>query len=344
MKLLHTELDLENIHIKQDMQTGLIAIIAIHNTKNGPSLGGCRFVPYQSVDDAMLDAMKLAKAMTYKSAMAELPLGGGKAVIIHHEQIKDRAKLFASFGEFVESLKGRYITATDSGSTEDDMKIVAQQTQHVTSINLSREVKNDTAAMTAEGVLQAMHAIVKYQFKRDNLKDIHVAIQGIGSVGFLLAKLLLAAGARLSISDTNQHLLTERAKSLGDRVNIVSPQAIMTIDCDIFSPCALGGILNKSSIESLQTSIVCGAANNQLQEVYDGEILRQKNILYVPDYVANAGGVICAAAQARVISKEESYAKVERIYAKVMEVLKISAQEQLATNLVANRLAEMRFN
>ena len=286
-----------------------------------------RFVPYSSIDDAVLDAMKLARAMTYKSAMAGLPLGGGKAVIIHRPEIKDRSKLFEAYGDFVNSLNGKYITACDSGTIEEDMRIVATRTPFVTSINKSNEESDDTVAMTAIGMLRAIEAAVAYRYQKDNLDGIHVAIQGVGSVGFKLAKLLLEKGARLSLADKNKEILLTRAKELS--ANMVEPDKITEIECDIFSPCAFGGVLNESSIRTMKAAIICGAANNQLQTKTDSETLRQKNILYVPDYVANAGGVICAAAQAGVITKEESCQKVMDIYHSVLKVLTAANHQSL---------------
>ena len=341
MKFLNTDLYVEDLHIKQDFATGMIAIVAIHNLNNGPALGGCRCVPYQSVDDAVLDAMKLARAMTYKSAMAGLPLGGGKAVIILHPGIKDRKKMFAAFGDFVNSLNGKYITASDSGTSEEDMQIISTRTGFVTSINKSNDWTDDTAAMTASGMLRAIEAAVAYRYNKESLSGIHVAIQGVGSVGYLLAKLLIEKGARLSVTDINKEMLQARAKELS--AHIVDPEKISEVECDVFSPCALGGVLNQQSISHLKAAIVCGAANNQLRAIEDGEALRQKNILYVPDYVANAGGVICAAAQAGVITREESRQKVTNIYHSVLEVLKSAAELKRPTETIANTVAEGRF-
>ena len=341
MKFLNTDFEMEDLHIKQDLATGMIAIIAIHNLNNGPALGGCRFVSYPSVDAAILDAMKLARAMTYKSAMAGLPLGGGKAVIISHPGITDRKKLLEVYGDFVNSLNGKYITASDSGTNEDDMKIVATRTRFVTSINKRSDLTDDTAAMTAAGMMRAIEAAVYYRFNKNDLQDIHVAIQGVGSVGNRLAKLLLEKGARLTITDKNKNALEACARELS--ATVVEPEKILEVPCDILSPCALGGVIHEGVIDNVKAAIICGAANNQLQSIQDGETLRTKNILYVPDYVANAGGVICAAAQAGVITKEDSYQKVSDIYQSVLEVLNTSNELALSTDIVANKIAEERF-
>lgn len=342
MKLLNTDISLQNLYIKQDAKTGLIAIIAIHNTKNGPALGGCRFVSYDSIDAAALDAMRLAKAMTYKSAMAGLPLGGGKSVIISHSGIVDRKKALEAFGDLVQTLNGDYITASDSGTNEDDMKIIASRTNFVTSINKSNELTDDTAYMTACGLIRAMEAAVACKLNKNNFEGIHVAIQGVGSVGYLITKMLLAKGARITLTDKNKELLVQRAAETN--VEMVDTDDIAKIKCDIFAPCALGGVIDDALIEDLQTTIICGAANNQLHDVEQGKKLHQKGILFVPDYVANAGGVICAAAQAGVISKDDAIMKVNHIYDSVTQIIHLSQQADLPPNLIANQLAEERFS
>jgi leucine dehydrogenase len=339
MKLLNSTFNMENLYIKQDAQTGMIAIIAIHNTKNGPALGGCRFVSYPSVDDAVMDAMKLARAMTYKSAMAGLPLGGGKSVIISHSGITDRATVLEAFGSFVNELNGKYITASDSGTNEADMKIVATRTRFITSINKSHEPIDDTAFMTASGVMKAIEAAVAFKFKATQLDGIHVAIQGAGSVGYLLTKMLLDKKAKVTLTDKNTELLARRANEFP--VNIVDPDQIFNVNCDIFSPCALGGVLNQSVIENLKCPIICGAANNQLQQDSVGQALLDRNILFIPDYVANAGGVICAAAQAGVITKEDSCQKVNHIYDSVTKIVNLSHETKMPPHFVANQLADI---
>lgn len=342
MNLLNTDISFQNLYIKRDVKTGLIAIIAIHNTKNGPALGGCRFVNYNSIDEAALDAMSLAKAMTYKSAMAGLPLGGGKSVIISHSAITDRKQVLEAFGDLVQTLNGDYITASDSGTTEDDMKIVAGRTNYVTSINKSNEQTDNTAYMTACGVIRAMEAAVAFKLNQNNLKGIHVAIQGVGSVGYLISKMLIEKGATIVITDKNKNLLAERCNELN--IECVDADEIAKIQCDIFAPCALGGVVNEAVIDNLQTTIICGAANNQLSGADVGEKLHERGILFVPDYVANAGGVICAAAQAGVISKEDACAKVNNIYDTVMQIINLSNDSNVPPTMIANSLAEERFS
>lgn len=342
MNFLNKEFDIKNLFIKQDKASGLIAMIAIHNTKNGPALGGCRFVHYANIDDAVNDVIRLAKAMTYKSAISGLPLGGGKSVIISHPGISDRQTLFEQFGEFVESLRGEYITASDSGTSEADMKIVATKTNYVTSINKRSDLTDDTAFMTATGVIRAMEAAVLYKLGKESLNGLHVAIQGVGSVGYLITKMLLERNARVTITDKNQTLVNRYQNELA--IHAVNINDISELSCDVFAPCALGGILNSSVISKIKAPIVCGAANNQLEAFEDGDELFKRNILFIPDYVANAGGVICAAAQAGVISKEDSYSKVTGIYDSVMKIIDLSNKEKQPTHKIANSLAEQYFS
>ena len=342
MKLLNTNVSFQNLYLKQDVKIGLIAIIAIHNTKNGPALGGCRFVNYDSIDEATLDAMNLAKAMTYKSAMAGLPLGGGKSVIISHAAIKDRKQIFEVFGDWVHTLNGHYITASDSGTTEDDMKVVSSRTQYVTSINNNNEPTDDTAYMTACGVIRAMEAAVVLKLNKNNLEGVHIAVQGMGNVGYLLSKMLVEKGARVTATDINKNLLLQRVNEL--KLETVDVTDITKIKCDVFSPCALGGVINDVVIDHLQASIICGAANNQLHDIYIDKKLHDKKILFIPDYAANAGGVICAAAQAKVISKEDACLKVNRIYDHVMQIADLSNMTDTPPQAIANRLAEEKFS
>lgn len=341
MQLLNTPVELENLYIKNNNSLGFVSIIAIHNTKNGPALGGCRYVNYSSVDDAIKDAMNLAKAMTYKSAMAGLPLGGGKAVILSYAKNTDRAKLFGAFGDFVNELKGEYITASDSGTTENDMRIIAEHTKYVTSISNPEGIYYDTADMTANGVLRAIEAAVHYKIAGDSLNGIRVAIQGIGKVGLLLAKKLKDKGAKLILTDINQDISEKCAQNL--QALSVHPEEINEVECEVFSPCALGGVINVATAEKLKASIICGAANNQLSSNEVGAQLLERKILYVPDYVVNAGGVICAAAQSGIISRNALLEKIDNIYNSVIQICKVSDQKSLPTHVVANKLAEGKF-
>ncbi len=328
----------EDIYMHNDKDIGCLFIVAVHNTKNGPALGGCRYVQYDSVDSALKDAMRLSRAMTYKSAMAGLPLGGGKAVILQHSQQADRKLIFQSFGNFINTLNGQYITASDSGTNEEDMKIIAQSTPFVTSIGSAASKTDNTAEMTALGVLNGIKAATHYRMAKSSLKDMVILIQGVGSVGSILARNLSALGAKLILTDKNHNLAKKVAHEVGAKV--VDVQYATQTECDIFSPCALGGVLNQDSINKLNCKIICGAANNQLAAEEDDYALFNRDILYIPDYAVNSGGVICAAAQYGVMPKSEISPKMNNIYNSVLKICEISKQQRLPTYRVANELIE----
>jgi len=317
---LAEEMDFGDIHFKYDCNSGLKAIIAIHNTNLGPSLGGCRFVDYPSTDDAIYDAMRLAKGMSYKAAISGLSLGGGKAVIIKPETIKDREKLFSAFGQFVEELSGRYITAVDSGTTVNDMDVIATQTKHVGSTSKGVLNTGDPSPYTAFGVKRAIEAAVKFKYGKEDLSEIHVSLQGAGQVGYYLAKELHAAGARLTYCDIDETALNKVCKDFpGD---IVDVNDIYDVKCDVFAPCALGGALNKDTVNRLSVDIVAGAANNQLATSDIAELLQQKDILYVPDYVANAGGLI----QIALVDELKVQKKISDIYSTLISIFSESTK------------------
>lgn len=279
---------LEEIHFRHDPESHLNAIIAIHNTRIGPALGGCRCIPYASDNDAIDDAIRLARGMSYKAALANVPQGGGKAVILMPAaENLDRKALYRAFGRFVDSLGGRYITAADSGTQLTDLDEVAQVTNYVS--GTSHDGFNPSP-LTALGVFAGIRAAVRHRLGRDTLKGLHVAIQGLGNVGYALARLLHQEGVRLTVSDTDS-AKTARCKQ-EFAATVVATQEIFATECDIFAPCGLGGILNDQTVASLRCSIVAGAANNQLQHDKHGLMLHQRGILYAPDYVINAGGLI----------------------------------------------------
>lgn len=278
------------LHFKSDPDTQLQAIIAIHSTRLGPAAGGCRCRPYLSTDTAIIDALRLAQGMSYKAALAGLPSGGGKAVLIRPEVIRDREAYFESFGDFVESLAGRYIAAVDSGTSPADMDIIARQTRHVLSVSEQKGGTGDPSPFTAKGVRLGIEAAVRHLFKRSDLEQLSVAIQGAGQVGYHLAKELHERGAQLTVTDVNPRLIERCADEFDAR--IVSSEAIYDVRCDLFSPCALGAVINDATIKRLNTRIIAGAANNQLEAPRHGQLLHQRGILFVPDYVINAGGLI----------------------------------------------------
>lgn len=326
------------LHFKLDETTGLLAIIAIHSTKLGPALGGCRCREYDSISDAIEDAMRLAYGMTYKAAITGLPLGGGKSVLIKPKEIKDRDKYFQSFGKFIDDLNGRYITAVDSGTNPNDMDSIAKQTPFVTS---QGSLNGDPSPFTADGVFLAIKAAVKHKLKREDIKGLKFAIQGVGNVGYLLARHLHKAGAVLFVTDTNKLAVEKCVKEFN--ATPVELDEIYQVDCDIFSPCALGAILNDNSISKLKASMVIGSANNQLAEPRHGDELHKRGILYGPDYVINAGGLIHACSQFYKTPLAEVRKQVEGIYDTTLAILNRADKQNLPTYLVADEIAEERL-
>ena len=280
---------LSDIHLMNDDTCGLQAIIAIHDTSLGPAIGGCRYLHYCSEQAAVEDAARLAQGMSYKAALAGLPFGGGKAVIIKPDIVCDRELLFSKMGDFIASLQGRYITALDSGSTLSDMDIIATRTDYVSS---SSKI-GDCSLYTAEGIYRGISEAFKLRFASDSIEQARIAIQGLGHVGMALAERLHRSGVTLIVSDLD----SDKTEYACQRFNakVVASEAIYRQDCEIFSPCGLGGIINADSIPHLRCAIIAGAANNQLTEDSDEELLRDRGILYVPDFAINAGGLIYAA-------------------------------------------------
>ncbi|NOZ51876.1 MAG: Glu/Leu/Phe/Val dehydrogenase [Gammaproteobacteria bacterium] len=323
-----------DIHIKTDPATGLRAIIAIHNTRLGPALGGCRFVSYESADDALLDAMRLAQGMSYKAAMSGIAHGGGKSVIVKPDVVQDRALLFRSFGQFVDSLSGRYITAVDSGTNVNDMDVIASQTKHVVSTSSSAGGKGDPSPYTALGVLHGIQAAVLHRLHKDSLEGVHVAIQGAGNVGYHLAKQLSSLGVKITICDPKS-TATQRFSNEFDAV-VVNRAHIYDVACDVFAPCARGAILDANSVARLKAVIVAGGANNQLATPEVAQQLYDKNILYAPDYVINAGGLIHVSLDDENLITQ----KVSHIRETLMGIFERSASEKQPTSRVADRIAQ----
>lgn len=331
------ELGFGEIHIKIDAPTQLCALIAIHSTKRGPALGGCRCIEYDSTADAVRDALRLARGMSYKAAVSNLPLGGGKSVLIKPKQIIDREAYFSAFGRFVEDLGGRYITAMDSGTEVADMDVIAKYTRHVA--NTSKG--GDPAPFTALGVLRGIEASVKYKMQRDSLEGLHVAIQGVGHVGYNLALDLHERGAKLTVCDKNPVALQRCVDEFG--ASVVQPTEIYSVECDIFAPCALGATINENTIPQLKAAIVAGAANNQLAKSENDTALWKRGILYAPDYVINAGGLIHAHAEYEQSSMEESNMHIDHIYDVLLTIFERSAKEHKSTGEVADIIAAERL-
>src|SRR5512139_620537 len=256
--------DFGEVHFCLDKATQLRAIVAIHDSRLGPALGGCRFIEYDTDEDAVIDALRLARGMTYKAALAGLPHCGGKSVIIRPKRHFDRVALFRAFGRFIEDLRGHYITAEDSGTGLEDMEIIRTQTKHVTGIDPSHGGSGDPSPFTALGVRCGIEACVKFKLGKPDLKGIHVAVQGVGHVGYYLCKELHAVGAKLTVADVDPHKSERARRDFG--AAIVAIDDIAKVECDVFAPCALGAGINDQTVPQLQAPIVAGAANNQLAE------------------------------------------------------------------------------
>ncbi|MDA0988538.1 MAG: Glu/Leu/Phe/Val dehydrogenase [Chloroflexi bacterium] len=331
----------EQLSVFTDKAVGIRAFIAIHNTTLGPALGGVRIWPHKTEDDALMDVLRLSRGMTYKSAAAGLDLGGGKALIMASSQDKTEA-MMRVFGRFVDSLGGRYITTEDVGATTQDMEWIAQETTHVTGLPVNLGGSGDPSEMTGYGIYRGMKACVMDIWGNDSLAGRTVAIQGFGKVASYLAGHLVEEGARLIVTDINSSAL-DRAREQGLEV-VDDPSAIYGVDCDIFSPCALGGVLNDDTIPRLNCKVVAGSANNQLLDDRHGAMLQERGILYAPDYIINAGGVINISLEmGRPYDEKAATEKVARIYDTVGQVIRIARTENITTARAADRLAEDRI-
>lgn len=324
-----------DLHCHVDPASGMRAIIAIHNTKLGPALGGCRFIEYTDLNLAFIDAMRLARGMSYKSAVAGLPLGGGKAVILKPKHAFDRHAYFHAFGQFVDSLKGVYITAMDSGTQLSDMDIIAEHTPFVASLSRNH---SDPSHATTTGILRGIQAAVAFQKKQDHLENLTIAIQGLGHVGYSLGGMLHKLGAKLIVSDPEQSL-TERARHEWN-AHVVDCCDIHKVPCDVFSPCALGAILNDQTISELQTNIIAGAANNQLAQPRHGQRLHDLGIIYAPDYVINSGGVIFACGKYYQTDDQKIQQNLDHIGEVLSDIFARSRHENKPTSQIADAMAE----
>jgi len=327
------------LHLKYDDKTGLPAIVALHNLKLGPGIGGCRCLPYTSTDDAMRDVLRLARGMTYKAAISGLPHGGANAVIVRPADLPEsgarREAFFEAFGEFVDSLGGRYLVAEDAGTTPADMNAIRRCTPHVLG---SEAGSGDPAPSTAYGVRRGIEAAVKHRYGRDSLEGLHVAIQGLGAVGYRLAEELHALGVRLTLTDMRSDRVERAVAELG--ATAVAPDAIYAVEADIFAPCALGSVLNDQTLPQLKVDIVAGAANNQLAEDRHGLLLQERGILYAPDYALNAGGLINVASEFEGYDSVKSREHQTRIYDTMLHIFERAALAKLPTNVIADRVVE----
>ena len=328
----------EKVLIGRDRESGYHGIIAVHSTALGPAVGGTRFWNYATEEEALTDALRLSRGMTYKNALPGLPLGGGKSIIIGDNKTTNREALFRAHGRFVDTLGGRYITAEDVGTSPADMEIVRLETRHAAGL-LGRS--GDPSPYTARGVFRAIQASAKHRWNSDELAGVTVAVQGCGNVGYNLAKLLHDAGAKLVVSDVHESSVARVVDECA--AEVVQPGEIFSVRADIFAPCALGGVINDETIPQLKVQIVAGAANNQLLEERHGEMLRDRNILYAPDYVANAGGVFNGCSELLGWERERALRKIDEIYDTVLEVFEAAKAQGITPHQAADRLAEDRL-
>ncbi len=326
-----------------DAATGLRAVIAVHSTALGPAAGGCRMWPYPGTAEAVADVLRLSRGMSYKNAMAGLAFGGGKAVIIGDSSRAKTPQLFEAFGRFVDSLGGRYITAEDVGTTVADMASVARTTRYVSGLGAAPgEAGGDPGPKTALGVHLGIKAAVRFGLGRSDLGGVSVAVQGAGGVGYHLCGMLAREGARLTVADVRAAAVERVCDEFGARA--VSPEEVLAQPVDVLSPCALGAVLNPVSIPRLRARIIAGAANNQLAQGQDGSVLKAAGILYAPDYVINAGGIISVAHEYKGGGSEAAViADIQGIPARLTEIFERARRENRTTNAVADQMARERL-
>ena len=335
------EMQHEQVVFCQDNATGLKAIIAIHNTALGPALGGTRMWKYNNETEAIRDVLRLSRGMTYKAAISGLNLGGGKAVIIGDSRTEKSEALMRRFGKFVNSLGGKYITAEDVGIGTKDMEYVYMETKHVTGIPESMGGSGDPSPVTAYGVYMGMKASAKERFGNDSLSGKKVLVQGVGHVGEHLVKYLVKEGAKVFIND----IMEDRLKAIATetKAEVVMGDSIFDLDIDIYAPCALGATLNDNTLSRLKCSIISGAANNQLEdENKHGKIVMDKGLIYAPDFLINAGGLINVYSELNGTNKEEAFRKAGNIYNTTLDIFKLAKAEGIPTVNAAKRLAEKR--
>lgn len=335
---LLAEHDHEQVSFWQDAESGYRGIIAVHNTVLGPALGGTRFWAYGSDQEALTDVLRLSRGMTYKAAVAGLDLGGGKSVILGDNSTADRERLFRAHGRHVDSLGGRYITAEDVGTSPDDMEFVSQETEHVVGL---QGRSGDPSPVTAFGVFRGIQACAQFRYGSDSLEGKVVTVQGLGHVGYRVCGHLHEQGARLLVTDLDGDKVRRAVEEFG--ATAVSEAEMYAADADIFSPCALGAVINDETLKQLQVAIVAGAANNQLAEDRHGDLLDERGIVYAPDYVINSGGLINVNAEVAGWSLERAHQKASEIYDTILGVLEIARDESIPSYRAADRLAERRI-
>ncbi|GKV68133.1 leucine dehydrogenase [Sporosarcina sp. NCCP-2716] len=340
MKYMETY-DYEQLVICQDKTTGLKAFIAIHDTTLGPALGGTRMWTYASEEEAIEDALRLARGMTYKNAAAGLNLGGGKAVIMGNPKTDKNDEMFRAFGRFIEGLNGRYITAEDVGTTEADMDLIHLETDYVTGVSAEFGSSGNPSPITALGVYKGMKAAAKEAFGSDSLKDKTVAVQGVGNVAYTMCEYLHKEGAKLIVTDINEEAVQRAVDNFG--ATAVGINEIYSQEADIFSPCALGAVINDETIPQLKVKVIAGSANNQLKNPEHGDKIHEMGLVYAPDYVINSGGVINVADELDGYNRKRALKKVDTIYQTIEKIFAISKRDGIPSYVAADRLAEERI-
>lgn len=324
----------EELHFRSDPESGLQAVIAIHSTRLGPALGGCRCIEYPDSDAAIQDALRLSRGMSYKAALAGVAYGGGKAVIRRPHTILDREALFRAFGDFVETLGGRYITAVDSGTSTLDMAVAATRTAYVTSTSEDA----DPSPWTALGVYRGIQAAVRHKLGRDDLDGLRIALQGVGHVGYPLARYLHDAGAQLIVSEVDRSKARRAKREFG--AELVADNDIYAVDCEVFAPCGLGAVINDATLKEFRCQIIAGSANNQLMNENHGVRLHEQGILYAPDFMINAGGLVFVALNHAGSPSEQVRAKVERIEKTLDNLFTRAAEAAAPTSAISSHMAE----
>lgn len=331
----------EHVSHFHDAATGLRSIIAVHDTRRGPALGGCRFYDYASDDAALADVLRLSRAMTYKASLADLPLGGGKSVILGDPRAAKTPALLRAFGAAVDRLGGRYVTTVDSGTTSDDMVYVAEKTRHVVGLPAARGGSDDPSPNTAVGVFEGIKACLEFHFGSDDLRGRRIALLGVGNVGYRLARMLHAAGATLALADVRADKVREAAAEFG--AEAFSTDAIFDAPCDVFAPCALGGMVSTATLPRIQAPIIAGAANNQLADDATSAEIQRRGILYAPDFAINAGGLIHITLDLKTFDAAQVDEKTRRIRGTILEILQRSKSTKRPTETIAIELAREKL-
>ncbi len=336
-----TSLEYGELHFAHDAESGLQSIIALHSTRLGPAIGGCRIRAYANEAEAIDDVTRLGRGMSYKAAHAGLPHGGGKAVILAPPGLAapgfDRKRLFEAFGRFIEGLGGRYLTAEDSGTSPSDMNVIRGVTKHVLGASPEHGGAGDPSPFTALGCRRGIEAVNEYVLGRSGLAGLHVAIQGVGHVGYYLAKELAALGASLTIADVDPARIELVTREL--KVQVVPIDRILEVECDVLAPCALGGAITEDGARKIRARAVAGAANNQLRTAGSGEILAERGIFYAPDYIINGGGLIHVAAEYAGYQREPTLARVMKVYDSIRDLIARTRSEKKRPEVVADQIA-----